>query len=408
MRTLNDIIPPSRRKEPGSLMNPTGKEPLNLSTNHPSRFPYMTLGAVALVIIVSVGVLFYFSVAKVEILPSTVSVAVQNSFIANKNTSDLPFQVITAQKVATQSVKANGTKTVDSSASGTITIYNTQKEAQSLLINTRFATTAGLIFKTDLPVTVPGGSQSKPGSIIAKVHADQTGSTYNIEPTSFVVFGFIGTPKATKVYGRSFTAMKGGASGNVPAVDTTLEIQTRKTLTTALASDLQASIKTQIPPGYILLPGAVTTTYHELASAPSATAGMAEIKEQGTVPAVVFQGAALAQAVASSVPNLKYQGEQLTFASTDNLLFATATLPDLDTETFSFTLAGTTALMYTVDPGRIAAAVAGKTRQAAEVAVSSYPEVKRAIIVLRPFWRQTLPQDPASISIVVADADASY
>ena len=28
-------------------------------------------------------------------------------------------------------------------------------------------------------------------------------------------------------------------------------------------------------------------------------------------------------------------------------------------------------------------------------------KVKRAVVVLRPFWRQTFPQDPAAIKVVV-------
>lgn len=411
MRTLNDIVPPSRRSrdtEPMSQPITPNRRPLDLSSDRPPRFPYTTFIAIAAVILISVSALFYFSSAKVRVTPHTVSAAVQDSFIASKSTGDLPYEVITAQKIATKSVKGSGTKTATSSASGTITIYNTQTKAQQLLINTRFATASGLIFKTYSAVTVPGGSPSNPGTITARVYADQAGSSYNIEPTSFVVFGFIGTPKATKVYGRSTTAMKGGASGNVPVIDSALEAQTRKALTTALAPDLQASLEAQIPSGYILLPGAATTIYKELASEPSATTGQVDVKQQATVTAIVFPNAALAKAIAFSVVGLGYQGEPLTLASADNLLFATANdVSDSQASSgaapFSFTLAGTASFIYTVDPTRIAAAVSGKTKAAAEVALTNYPEVKRAVIILRPFWRQTFPQDPASIGVVVTN-----
>ncbi|MDP2652343.1 MAG: hypothetical protein Q8O94_04350, partial [bacterium] len=142
-----------------------------------------------------------------------------------------------------------------------------------------------------------------------------------------------------------------------------------------------------------------------LASAPSGTTGQVEVKEQGTITAVVFPNAALAKAIASSITNLGYQGEPLTLSSTDDLLLAAADgIPSTDAETFSFTIAGTAPLTYTVDSARIAAAVAGETRSAAEVALTNYPEVKRAIIILRPFWRQTFPQDPSSISVVIVPA----
>lgn len=395
MRTLNDITPPSRRKE---------VEPLSKSVTHHSerpKFPYATITAIVLVIIVSIGALFYFSSARVEVTPNTVSAAVQSSFTADQSSGALPYEIITAQKIATQSVKGSGTKTVNTSASGTITIYNTQTKSQKLITNTRFATASGLIFRIHAAVTVPGGSASKPGSISAKAYADQPGSTYNIAPTSFTIPGFAGTPLASQVYAHSTNAMAGGASGSVPTIDPAVETQAQGALISALTPDLLTSIQTQVPSGYTLLTGAATTSFQELAPAPSDTTGMVDVKEQGTITAVVFPNAALAGAIATSIAGLGYQGEPLTLAPASTLVLSNFTLPDPSVTSFSFVLTGTASLVYSVDPTRISAAVAGKTRSAAEVALTNYPEVKRAVIVLRPFWRQTFPQDPSSISIVV-------
>ncbi len=407
MRILNDIIPPSRRKETDAFINPphpSGREPLNVLIDTPPRFPYITLVVVALVVAVSIGALFYFSVAKIEVTPNTVSAAVQNSFTANKSNGSLPFEIVTAQKIASQSVKGSGSKMVNASASGTITVYNTQAKAQTLITNTRFATSAGLIFKIRSVITVPGGTAAAPGSMTTKVYADKTGSSYNVGPTSFTIPGFAGTLQETMVYARSSNAMTGGASGNVPIVDAVFEEQARNALESALAPDLLEGIKAQIPSGYVLVPGAVTTVYEDLDSAPSSTTGMVEIKEQGTITAVIFPNTALAKAIALSVAGLEYQGEPLTLVSTGSLLLAAVNMPDPSDETFSFTLAGTASLTYTVDRSRISAAVAGKTRSAAQVAVSGYPEIKSARIILRPLWRQTFPHDPSSISVVVTDA----
>lgn len=401
MHTLDDIIPPSRRKEAMPLNNqPSGREP-----QRRSRFPYVTLGAVVFVIAISIGALFYFSSAKVEVTPNTVSAVVQSQFTASQSAGILPFEIITAQKTASQNVAGSGTKTVNSSASGTITIYNTQTPIQRLVTNTRFATAAGLIFRIHSAVAVPGGSSAKPGSITAEVFADHEGDSYNVAPTSFTIPGFAGTPQASQVYARSSVAMTGGASGSVSVVDAATETKTKNALIAALGPDLAASIQTKIPSGYVLLPGAATTTYQELSPTPSGTTGQVEIKEQGTITAIVFPNAALSKAIASSITGLGYNGEPLTLASTNGLLLATVSgLPSPDASSFSFTIAGTASLVYTVDPAHIAAAVAGETRSAAEVALTNYPEVKRAIIILRPFWRQTFPQDPSSISVVVVSA----
>ncbi len=402
MHKFNDIIPPSRRKDIELSHSSAGRPTLNLSERLPT-FPYTTLVGIVAVVVASAGVLFYFSSAKVDVTPTTVSAAVDDSFTANQSTGTLPYEILTAQKVASQSVKGSGTKAVSSFASGTLTIYNTQSKAQKLITNTRFATSAGLIFRIHTAVTIPAGSTAKPGSVTATVYADRTGDSYNVASGTFTIPGFAGTPLGAQVYARSNSTMTGGASGNVPIVDTAASAQARGALTSALAPDLITSIEAQIPEGYVLVPGASVIKYEELTPVPSSTTGMVDVKEQGTITAVVFQNGALAKAIASSVGSLGYQGEPVTLSSVSGLkLSAPAGIPAVDAASFSFTLTGTASLVYTVDPTRIAAAVSGKTRSAAEVALTNYPEVKRAFIILRPFWRKTFPQDPSSITVTVA------
>ena len=405
MYKFDDIVPPSRRREEMSAnqnVTPDSREPLRLS-GKPSRFPYITLTVVLLIIAISVGSLFYFSGAQVQVTPNTVSAAVQGSFTASQSAGALPFAVITAQKIAMQSVAGSGTKNVHSFASGPITIYNTQTKAQRLITNTRFATASGLIFRIHSAVTIPGGSQAKPGSITATVYADQAGASYDVGPSSFTVPGLAGTPQANMVYARSSSAFTGGITGSIPVVNAATDAQARNALIAALAPDLTASIQAQVPAGYLLLSGAATTTYQELTPAPSSTTGMVDVKEQGTITAVIFPNAALAKTVAASIAGLGYQGEPITLATTSDLTLTPggSGIPGSNASSFSFSLSGTASLVYTIDPARIAAAVSGKTRSAAEVALTNYPEIKRAIITLKPFWRQTFPQDPSSISVVV-------
>ncbi len=406
MRTFEDIVPPSRRKEAGLPPVSGSSQPPSRPSHRRSRFSFTFVG-IAVVILISFGMLLYFSSAEVEVTPNTVSAAVQNSFTADQNTGDLLFKVVTAQKIASQSIAASGTKAVSSVASGTITVYNTQAKAQRLVKNTRFATASGLIFRIHAAITVPAGSVAKPGSVQATAYADQPGDLYDVGPTSFTVPGLAGTAIANEVYARSTTAMTGGASGMIPVVDATTESKTRAALVAALAPDLESSVETQIPEGYVLVPGAATTTYEDIAIASSTTGGMADVKEEGTETAVIFPNAALAKAIASSIPDLASVNTGFTLSSTSGLTLIPAdSLSNADGQpSFAFSLSGTASLVYTVDPTRIAAAIAGKSRSAAEVALTNYPEVKKAIIVLRPFWRQDFPQDPSAVSVVVNPAD---
>lgn len=363
-------------------------------------FPYLTL-IIALIVIIGVGfALWHYSGASVQVTPTSSTVSASGSYTAAASGGNLTFQVITADKVATQGVQSSGTQTVNSSAQGTVTISNSQSVAQKLIANTRFATTAGLVFRIHAAVTVPAK-----GSVQATVFADQPGASYNVGPSSFTIPGFSGTAQFTQVTAKSSGSMSGGASGAQPIVDAATAAATRASLQTALATDLATQIAGQVPAGYVLLPGAATTTYQALSSTPSTTTGMVDVKEEGTLSAVVMPNAALASAIASATRGTTDAATPLTIADPSALILkTTGAFPGTDSSSFAFSLSGTAKLIASIDPNQISSAIAGKTRTAAEVALTNYPAVKQAVLTLRPFWASTFPQDPAKIKVVVEPA----
>lgn len=408
MYKFDDIIPPSRRREMESQPAPvTSDLPSRpMTSDMPggrSRFPLTTVIVVATIIVVSIAALFYFSSAKVEITPNTATAAVKSSFTASQS-GPLTFQIINLQKLATKSVPMTGTKQVSNYASGLITVYNTSGKSVHLIARTRFSTPAGLIYRVRSAFTVPGGTSSSPGSIRVKVYADQPGSTYNIGSTSFTVPGLAGGPLASAVYARSAGPIAGGESGTVPVVDPNVATQTVTELELALSKGLVSSLQQKVPSGYVFLKGAATSTFEVLTPSTSSASGQANIRVQGNAMAVVFPNEALAGVIASSTPGLGYQGEPITLAPDSNLtLTSAADFPTQDTKSFPFTVTGNASLVYKVNPARITSAIAGKTRSQAETALSNYPEVKSALIILRPFWRQSFPQDPAAITVTVTN-----
>ena len=357
------------------------------------------MGVIALVVVaLCVATLMYFSGAQIEVTPSMSSTPINASFTAGP-TGAMPFTIISAKKTATASIPSTGTKQVSTSASGSITIYNMQAKPQTLIANTRFATAAGLIYRIHSGVKVPAGTSEKPGTIVATVYADAPGGMYNIGPSSFTVPGLAGTPEADVVYARSTDAIAGGASGPMPIVDTTAEGTAVGTLEGSLASDLKAAL--EVPAGYVLLPGAATTTYHELAPVVSESAGKADIVVEATVTGVVFPSAALASALVASVAEGAGAslGEAELDASSALTLTPTAGFPGSNGDTFTFSLSGTASLVSKIDPATIATAVAGKTREEAKIALNNYPEVSHATLVLRPFWKSRFPEDPSAITV---------
>jgi hypothetical protein len=393
MRTLDDIVPPSRRKEAPA------EAPEVLRPRSRRGFPWVT-ALITLLVIAGAGVaLWYYSGASVEVTPNSNTVTASGSYSAAASGGALTFQIITADKIATQSVASSGTQVVNSYAQGTITISNKQSSVQKLITNTRFSSTAGLVFRIHAPVTIPAN-----GSVQATVYADQPGASYNIAPSSFTVPGLTGAAHEA-VTAQSSASMAGGASGAQPVVADATAAAARSALSTALAPDLAQAIASQVPAGYVLLPGAATTSYRALDSAPSSATGQVDLKEEGTITAVVVPNAALASALATQVEGPSYTGEPVTIANPSALtLTPTAGFPTASSQAFAFTLSGTAHLVSTIDPNQIASAIAGKTRTAAEVALTNFPSVKQAVLILRPFWASTFPEDPAKINVVVEPA----
>ena len=394
MRTLDDIVPPSRRQTP-----PPPQPPPSSPAPARRRFPFGLFFVILLIVAGSAGALYFFGGAEVRVTPRTLEATAQGSYTANTS-GELTFTIISAERVASKTVASTGTRAVSSNASGKIAITNTSKTAVRLRATTRFESPNGLIFRIRDAVTVPAAKGTTPGTLSATVYADQTGSRYNIGPSSFTLPGFKGSPEFTEITAKSGVAMTGGASGNEPIIATDVESATRAALQTELKPALETDLLSKVPEGYILINGASALTYESLPSTPSQEAGQFELKEQGTIRAVVFPEAALAKAIASAVLANVYHGETLSFKNKDALTLSSANLPSASDPSFSFSLSGTTSFIYGIDANRIRSAVAGKTREEAGTALGSYPETAKVVIILRPFWRNSFPEDPASIRVV--------
>lgn len=418
-RTINDIIPPSRRRTmegeqnyapsapptPASPFAPVPPSPAPSALMIPRRrFPWGT-AIFALAVIILVGIALYaFAGAKIEVTPTENAVTLTGSFTATPQSGSLPFETITLEKIASTSVPAESTAAVQQSAQGTITIYNTQPVAQQLITNTRFAAPNGLIFRIHQGITVPAGSVASPGQLTATVYADQPGAQYNIDATTFTVPGLQGSPQYAQVSAKSAAAMVGGFSGQRGTVSSATDDTAHTKLQSALAASIQTAIQTQVPSGYVLVPGATMTTYQTQPDG-AAPDGSVVISEAANATAVVFPNTALASAISAQAIS-GYGGQPVSLNDVNGLTLAAAvststSAASIGAKPFNFTLSGATTVIWAVDPAKIAGAVSGKTRDAARTTIGTFPEVRKAYLVLRPFWASTFPTDPSKIKVVV-------
>lgn len=427
-RTITDIIPPSRRRAleaegaippspesgftappppqaPPPPPRPLSDKPYEADDDGQRRFPWSTALIVLGILALCIGALYYFSGAEVKVTPTSNAAFVSGDFTAIAGSGDLPFEIVTVEKTAGSAVAGESTEIANDPAQGEIIVLNTQPEPQTLIKNTRFETSNGLIYRIQDSITVPAGSVSAPGTLRVTVYADTGGDQYNIGPSTFTVPGLAGSSAFEAVTARSEAPMTGGFAGERASVSqATREEQDTKNRA-ALETELREAMIATIPEGYILVPGASFTTY---APAPDSVErdNTVTISTRGVSTAVVFPREALAKAIAFRTVGA-YAGQPITIhdASGLTLTSATGTVPDPGAETFDFSLSGNTNLVWIVDPVRIAGAVAGKSRNAAETTLQTFPEVSTATLVLRPFWSNSFPDDPTDIEVTVGEPE---
>lgn len=423
-KTINDIIPPSRRKAMGMdvpMTEPRPAAPPSYNDNEeeapPSQYPRPVRGsyrrrfplglvlAALAIIVLAVLALYAFAGAKVHVTPVISETAVSGEFAATGSAGDLPFEVITVSSLVSVSVPAEGTKEANDPAQGTVTVYNAQEKPQQLIKNTRFESPTGLIFRIRDSITVPAGTPSAPGELKTTVYADEGGEKYNIAAASFTVPGLKGSATFDLVYARSSEPMVGGFSGARPSVSQATKDAKATELRPKLDAELAAAAAEKVLDGYVLLPGGTWTAY-ELQPDGIESAGTVDVRVKGILTAVIFPKDALAKAIAFRTVGA-YSGQPVTLQDADELSIAssTATAPAAGDRTLSFTLTGSTSILWVVDANKIAGAVAGKSRDAARTILSGYPEVGKAVFTLRPFWAGSYPSDPADIKVVVEGTD---
>lgn len=414
-RNLNDIIPPSRRRaQVGEAETPSYTPPpmpVDAPMDHSSygrpvqlrssrKFPFGTALIALVVVAASVGALFIFSGAEVTITPSVNASMVSGEFIATASGGDLPFEIIAAEQLGSASVPSEGTETVSTAAQGTITIMNKQDVPQQLIKNTRFQTASGLVFRIHDSVTVPAAKGGNPGTVDVTAYADVAGEQYNVGASTFTLPGLAGGKTFDLVTAASKEAMKGGFNGPRPSVSAATRETAATGVRSKLAPQIEEALLAKVPEGYVLLPGSSRVVYESQPDQAAAT-GNVEISERASATAVVFPSQALARAIAYQVVG-EYSGQTVSLGDYSGLtLTPVADMPASGAQEFAFSLAGNTTIVWEVDTAKIAGAVAGKTRESARVLVSGFPEVDQAVLVLRPFWTGSFPQDPAKITVTV-------
>ena len=361
------------------------------------------------IIILVFALTFVFAGATVYVTPREGTVELSGPIVAEKEPrTGLAFEMLSTEDSRSTSVTAGEKTMVEKRAMGTVRLFNNNGSAeQRLLIDTRLEAPNGYIYKTKKPVIIPGqktvNGKLVPGSVEVEVYADEAGDVYNINKTTFKIVGFRGSPKYNNFYGETVTEIQGGFKGESYDISE----EELKEETDILKSELSASLlekaKAEVPSEFILYDKATTISFDEPTIGTADESGMVEVKQTGTLNAVIFKESDLTKSLVSKViadtaensvtiPNIRELNIELDKASV---------ISDPETmTTIKIVIDDKIRVVWDINDVEIKDALAGVKKRDFESKMIQYKNIESAELSLKPFWKNTLPDKPSAIKII--------
>ena len=355
--------------------------------------------------------------AEVKIWPETQKLTLQAEVTIDKDSQGVDLEkkliggeIFEKEKILTENFSATGNATKEGKAKGMIRVYNEYSTTPQVLVaTTRFISSGGLLFRTPVKVTVPGGTNEKgkfvAGYIDIEVVADEPGPEFNIGPSTFSVPGFAGTDRYTKFYAKSFQPMSGGfVEGASLATKDDLKNAEESVIKKA-KSEIEASIKEELNSGengrnLIFFENAIQSEVLDSSSSVAANTETNNFDFQTRVKAktLVFKKDDLKKFVedfvlSKSPENYKLYEDNLKIIQTPKTISAGKI-------TLSLNISAT--VYFDINTSDLKESVSGKSLAGSRVFLQNQPGVVKVLIDYWPFWVKKAPQDVEKIRIDLA------
>jgi hypothetical protein len=351
---------------------------------------------------------FLFSKAKITVVPKVQEIPLSNENLSatkDSSTQDLSFDLVMIPGEGSKTIQGGEMRNVAVAARGTVVIYNAYGSSpQNLDIDTRLEGSNGKIYKTVKKITVPGMIKDKPGSVEVGIYGAGTGEGYNSAPLDFKIFGFKGTPKYSKFYGRSKGEITGGFTGKSPVVSALDKATAVSELKATLQADLLKKVTGQIPGGFVLFKDAIFTGINDQdINFTLDKDNTAIVNIKGTLYGFIFDEKKLAKKIAQDIID-KYDGSEVYIPNIRDLTFSLADKNNIsfgDVKTINFTLSGTPRIVWKVDEAKFISDLLGKKKTDFNQVLAQYSSIDTAQLVIRPFWKSSFPDKSSSIQVIV-------
>ncbi len=422
-RSIRDIQPPVRRPaarvttippRPSSRTNESFEngEPIHKVSmvRHLTSWWIWVLAAVA-ILTISVLLIFAYRPTTITLTPKSRTVTLNETasftaFPTSESFDGLTYTTHAFDIEDSEVIAAQGTRHVESKASGSVTVYNEYSATSVKLIkNTRFETPDGLIFRTPADVVIPGKSGSTPGQIRITVIADSAGEKYNVGPISrFTLPGLKSGDMYSKVYAKSTIPMSGGIIGEEPATAPGVLTSAISAVRGRLAEKAREMALAQSgDSGTTFFPQLAQVTYQSLPSTTEAGSSV-RIHERAHVEMPAMPTDQFAHAIArasgedvapGSIRMLPLDGFTARIATSSAIAFGSDAIP--------FSLVGEVRLIWNIDTAALSAAIAGRESAAFQTVVDGFSGIQEARARIMPPWSKSFPSNALDIQIVLAE-----
>lgn len=408
------VVETKEARRPEKIKVPKSElETLPRSKRSSNRFVMWT-GVTVCLAVLGYALSFLFVSATVTVIPKEKTLPINITATAEKSptNAELGFTIVTITREGNKEVPASGEEKVERKASGKILIYNNYSSApQTLVKNTRFETSDGLIFRIESQVTVPGqktvNGEKNPGSVSATVIADEAGEEYNIGLADFTIPGFKGDPRFASFNAKSDpqSPIGGGFIGTVKKVTQADMTAAQTAIQTQLKNELLTSVEPQIPETHVLFSDAAIFSFEQLPQEEGSDDKTAKIRQQGTVYGILFSKDQLNNYVAAKRLEEEKGESPISIANLNELTFQFKNKSTFDPKSslnVEFSLTGNARFVWDINSDMVSKALAKQKRRDIKNILINFSEIDKANVVVRPVWVGTLPKNQEKIKVVVS------
>ncbi|MBU3968788.1 hypothetical protein KJ991_01055 [Patescibacteria group bacterium] len=364
---------------------------------------------IGIVVIVFLFFLFsiLFSNAKVLVYPQKITLSLDETISVVKNLDNkdaMQYEVMTVSKDGSKSVKATGEEYIEENASGIITIFNNfDLKDQRLIKNTRFESTSGLIYRIKNSVIVPGikkvDGKSIPGSVDVKVYADEPGEKYNMNLSDFTIPGFKGDPRFDKFYARSKTPITGGLIGNIKIVSEEDKQTAIKQIHLEIEKEILNEARLQIPSDFMLFDDLINISFESLPNS-NVDGNTVLISERVILNGAIINKKELAKFIAKNKIE-GYKNEDIEILNINDLEISVVDKNKNISkgEDIELNIKGTATLVWAYNEEQLKLDLVNKDKKDINSVLSKYSGIKKAEVVITPFWKGVFPDKAENIKI---------